>query len=140
MSVWTHVNGAVHIYAFANMSEIISRFMKENFKLIPKGSEGPIDYYANVYSKPTAFDQESVFGAYTITFAGHLRDITEHEFCEGFEKFLKKCVYELPCEMATFSVNDDSKRYVIAYTQTEDRIVRSKIEKFSIDIPKEIYI
>ena len=108
MSQWTHVIGTIYLYTFVDPKESTLKFMEQNFSLIPKGSEGPMEYFFSSSSRITASDgREKIKGSGAITFIGDLRDMDERTFCEGFEEFLNIAMDELPVRDLTFIVSDE---------------------------------
>ena len=108
MSQWTHVIGTIYLYTFVDPKESTHNFMDKHFKLIPKGSEGPVEYFYSSSNRVTASDgKEKIKGSGAITFIGDLRDMDERTFCEGLEKFLNIAIDELPVRDLTFIVSDE---------------------------------
>ena len=108
MSQWTHVIGTIYLYTFVDPKESTLKFMEQNFSLIPKGSEGPMEYFFSSSSRITASDgREKIKGSGAITFIGDLRDMDERTFCEGLEEFLNIAIEELPVRDMTFIVSDE---------------------------------
>ena len=108
MSQWTHVIGTIYLYTYVDPKESTYKFMDKHFKLIPKGSEGPVEYFYGFSDRVTASDgKEKIKGSGAITFIGDLRDMDESTFCKGLEEFLNIAIEELPIRDLTFIVSDE---------------------------------
>ena len=109
MSQWTHIVGTIYFYGYRELEKPILEFMESNFSLIPRGSEGPVEYFYNAGDRITASLAGSgyVKGTGSLTFIGDLRDMSEPEFCEGFDEFIKKLFKELPVRDLTFMIKDE---------------------------------
>ena len=131
MSQWTHVIGTIYLYGYRELEKQTLEFMEANFSLIPKGSEEPVEYFYNAGDRITASLGGSgyVKGTGAITFIGDLRDMSEPEFCEGFDKFIKKLFKELPVRDLTFMIKDEWRPTYKHYYMYGDEL---RIE----DIPK----
>ena len=130
MSQWTHVIGTIYLYTFVDPKESTHKFMDKHFKLIPKGSEGPIEYFYSSSNRVTASDgREKIKGSGAITFIGDLRDMDERTFCEGLEEFLNIAMDELPVRDLTFIVSDE-------WSMTNKHYFLSGLELISQDVDK----
>ena len=130
MSQWTHVVGTIYLYTFVDPKESTLNFMKKHISLIPKGSEGPIEYFYSSSNRVTASDgKEKIKGSGAITFIGDLRDMDERTFCEGLEEFLNIAMDELPVRDLTFIVSDE-------WSMTNKHYFLSGLELISQDVDK----
>lgn len=130
MSQWTHVIGTIYLYTFVDPKESTHKFMDKHFKLIPKGSEGPVEYFYSSSNRVTASDgKEKINGSGAITFIGDLRDMDERTFCEGLEEFLNIAMDELPVRDLTFIVSDE-------WSMTNKHYFLSGLELISQDVDK----
>lgn len=130
MSQWTHVIGTIYLYTFVDPKESTHKFMDKHFKLIPKGSEGPLEYFYGSSNRVTASDgKEKIKGSGAITFIGDLRDMNERTFCEGLEEFLNIAMDELPVRDLTFIVSDE-------WSMTNKHYFLSGLELISQDVDK----
>lgn len=130
MSQWTHVIGTIYLYTFVDPKESTHNFMDKHFKLIPKGSEGPVEYFYSSSNRVTASDgKEKIKGSGAITFIGDLRDMDERTFCEGLEEFLNIAMDELPVRDLTFIVSDE-------WSMTNKHYFLSGLELISQDVDK----
>lgn len=130
MSQWTHVIGTIYLYTFVDPKESTHNFMDKHFKLIPKGSEGPVEYFYGSSNRVTASDgKEKIKGSGAITFIGDLRDMNERTFCEGLEEFLNIAMDELPVRDLTFIVSDE-------WSMTNKHYFLSGLELISQDVDK----
>lgn len=133
MSQWTHIVGTIYIYDWIDPKKQVLEFMKSNFHLIPQGSEGPIEYFFNSGDRITASCGRDSYikGTGAITFIGDLRDMSEVEFCEGLDEFLKKVFNELPIRDLTIMIKDEWRPTYKHYYMYGNELRIS-------DIPKQI--
>ena len=133
MSQWTHIVGTIYLYDWIDPKKQILEFMESNFHLIPRGSEGPVEYFYNAGDRITASlgGSDYVKGTGSLTFIGDLRNMSESEFCEGFDEFIKKLFKELSVRDLTFMIKDEWRPTYKHYYMYSDEL-RSE------DIPKKI--
>lgn len=136
MSQWTHVVGTIYLYTFVDPKESTLNFMKKHISLIPKGSEGPIEYFYSSSNRVTASDgKEKIKGSGAITFIGDLRDMDEGTFCEGLEKFLNISIDELPVRDLTFIVSDEWSMTNKHYFLSGLNLVSQDVDKMLVKQP-----
>ena len=138
MSQWTHVTGTIYLYSWIELEDSIFKFMKSNFDLIPRGSEGPIEYFFNSGDRITASCGRDSYikGTGAITFIGDLRDMSEVEFCEGLDEFLKKVFDELPIRDLTIMIKDEWRPTYKHYYMYGDELRIEEIPKMTSREPR----
>ena len=136
MSQWTHIVGTVYLYDWIDPKKQVLEFMESNLHLIPEGSEEPVEYFYNAGNRITASlgENDYVKGTGSLTFIGDLRDMSEPEFCEGFDKFIKKLLKELSVRDLTFMIKDEWRPTYKHYYMYGDEL---RIEDISKQISRE---
>ena len=111
MSQWTHIVGTIYLYDCIDPKKQALEFMESNFHLIPNGSEEAVEFFFNSGNRITAScgRDSYVKGTGSLTFIGDLRDMSESEFCKGFDEFLQKALNKLPIRDLTIMVKDEWK-------------------------------
>lgn len=136
MSQWTHIIGTIYLYDWIDPKKQVLEFMESNFHLIPRGSEEPVEYFYNAGDRITASlgENDYIKGTGSLTFIGDLRDMSESEFCEGFDEFIKKLLKELSVRDLTFMIKDEWRPTYKHYYMYSDEL---RIEDISKQISRE---
>lgn len=131
MSQWTHIVGTIYLYDWIDPKKQVLEFMESNFHLIPRGSEEPVEYFYNLGDRITASlgENDYVKGTGSLTFIGDLRDISESEFCEGFDEFIKNLLKELSVRDLTFMIKDECRSTYKHYYMYGDELQIEDISK-----------
>ena len=122
MSIWTLVNAQVRIDHFGDCikSEIekelgeISTFEEPCCTIIPKGSEGSLEYTIIDHKDEHCLDR------YIVSVYGNLRDYNhEREIRDWFNNFLKK--FDIRQAVLQINIQDDT--YIYVWSDSEERLL-----------------
>ncbi len=101
MSQWVQVTGSFYIHSWQNnIGKRLESFMRDNFRRIPDGSEGALDWGVMQSTEHiTGWDDEQggdIYGCGQLHIFGSLRDMTVDIFEEGLLDFLEKLQRAFP--------------------------------------------